>query len=133
MGETTGGEQPERVVLVGHVLDIFDIKNGLVGNSVITSVTGVIEEQHAVLEQVSQAVLGQWITLSAGIHFLWIGIQENLVYHEIRVLKTYHLGALLCRLGVSSVLAVVRQIDNLVLPFADILVVVGVYVVYVAD
>ena len=58
MGETTGGEQPERVVLVGHVLDIFDIKNGLVGNSVITSVTGVIEEQHAVLEQVGQAVLG---------------------------------------------------------------------------
>ena len=55
------------------------------------------------------------------------------MYHEIRVLKTYHLGALLCRLGVSSVLAVVRQIDNLVLPFADILGVVGVYVVYVAD
>ena len=121
-GEVTGSKQPERQVLIAHRLDVLLVQHRLVRNRVITAMTRIIEEQRSITKQVHQSVLGQRITLSAGVHFLRIRVEENLMNHEIRICYTYALRAHFCCLRVGTVLTVVRQIDQLVLPFAGLLV-----------
>ena len=121
--EVTSREQPETEVRITHVLDILEVQDGLVGDGVITAVTGVVEEEHTALEQVLHAVLGQRITLAVGIHLLRVGIQENLMNHEVRVRQTNHLGTYLRCLGMRAAFSVVRQIHQLRLPLARLLIV----------
>ena len=44
------------------------------------------------------------------------------MHHKIGVLHSYQFRALLCRLGMHAVLAIVSQINQLVLPFARLVV-----------
>ena len=122
MGETACSQHPECLVGIGHTLYAFEVHHTLVGDGIVAAMSGVVHIECSVLEQVIQLVFRQRITLARGIHFLRVCIEVDFIDHKVRVLPAYALCTLFRHTCMEVVVAVVSQENQLVLPFAETIV-----------